>query len=242
MYDGVRSDASANLSIAGPYALFERTTAYGNRLFDFCKSLILLRSTEWTATVDVMTQSADGTAQLAAIPLHASMRRYFVKEVGGPTVNTTRSGDEEAFRRYFEKLATGWSLNYEGALVPIDDPNTPAHRFMVPDFVARHEASDKEVLIEIVGYWRPEYLQRKLGKIMALRNRAIILLVNRKLLLGQHEAAELKEAGVHVLYYEGREQLKDAAREVAQILQGGAGSLAADSPESASAEEGRNNN
>ncbi len=242
MYDGVRSGTSANLSIAGPYALFERTTAYGNRLFDFCKSLLLLRSTEWTATVDVMTQSADGTAQLAAIPLNASMRRYFVRTDGEPAASTSRSGDEEAFRKHFEKLGTGWSLNYEGALVPIDDPRIPAHRFMVPDFVARHEASDKEVLIEIVGYWRPEYLQRKLAKVTALRNRAIILLVNRKLLLGQREAAELKEAGVHVLYYEGREQLKDAAREIAQILQGGTGSSAADSPERASTEEGRNNN
>ncbi|RPH38273.1 DUF790 family protein [bacterium] len=218
MYDGVRSGSAANLSIAGPYALFERTTAYGNRLFDFCRSLFSLRGAEWTATIDVMTQAADGAAQVATIPLAASMRRLFVRQTEEPATGTTRSGDEEAFRKYFDKLSTGWSLSYEGALVPIDEPESSVHRFMVPDFVARHEASGKEVLIEIVGYWRPEYLQRKLNKITLVENRTIILLVNRRLLLGQQEAAALKEAGVQILYYERREQLKEAAREVGRML------------------------
>jgi predicted nuclease of restriction endonuclease-like RecB superfamily len=219
MYDGVRSGPSAQLSIAGPYALFEKTTAYGNRLFAFTRSLFFLRGAEWTATVDILRESADRSAQLSTLPLRASMRRYFAAQTEEPAVAATRSGDEEAFRKYFEKLATAWSLAYEGALVPLDDPSTGAHRFMVPDFVARHNASDKEVLIELVGYWRPEYLQRKLSKVMNLRGRTIILLVNRKLLLGREETATLEEAGVRVLHYSGREELKEAARVIAAMLE-----------------------
>jgi hypothetical protein len=220
MYDGVRSGSAAHLSISGPYALFERTTAYANRLFDFCKSLFSLQGATWTATVDVITQTGESTAQVAAIPLNASMSRYFVTLPGDRIAAATRSGDEGAFRKYFARFVTDWSLNYEGVLVPIDDPETHAHRFIVPDFVARHEGSDREVLIEIVGYWRPDYLRRKLEKITLVKNRALILLVNRKLLLGQQEATALEEAGVHIFYYEGREQLKETVRKVAQLLQG----------------------
>jgi predicted nuclease of restriction endonuclease-like RecB superfamily len=169
--------------------------------------------------VDILRESADRSAQLSTLPLRASMRRYFAAQTEEPAVAATRSGDEEAFRKYFEKLATAWSLAYEGALVPLDDPSTGAHRFMVPDFVARHNASDKEVLIELVGYWRPEYLQRKLSKVMNLRGRTIILLVNRKLLLGREETATLEEAGVRVLHYSGREELKEAARVIAAMLE-----------------------
>jgi uncharacterized protein len=96
---------------------------------------------------------------------------------------------------------------------------------LVPDFVARKEAGAKEVLIEVVGYWRPEYLQRKISKVILVGSRGIILLVNRKLLLGQPEAAALQEAGVRVLYYEGREQLKEAAREITDMLQNRSGSM-----------------
>ena len=219
MYDGVRSGSSARLSIAGPFALFEKTTAYGNRLFSFCRSLFSLRSEEWTATIDIMQQSPDGPAQLAPMTLSGSMRRYFVEQAEEPAFTATRSGDEEAFKKYFDKLSTAWTLTYEGALVPIDDPDTPAHRFMVPDFVARHKTSGNEALIELVGYWRPEYLQRKLGKVMQTHDRVIILLVNRKLLLGPQEAAALEHAGVRVLFYDGREELKEAARVVAEILE-----------------------
>ncbi len=219
MYDGVRSGSSlATLSISGPYTLFERTTAYGNRLFNFCRSLFTLRGADWAATVDLMAQAADGTAQLAKASLDARMSVLFVGQESEPAVSVTRSGDEEAFRKYFEKLETGWSLSYEGALVPMDDQTVSAHRFMVPDFVARRKGSGDEVLIEIVGYWRPEYLRRKVEKVMLAKGRRIILLVNRKLLLGQEEEVALWEAGVRVMYYEGREQLKESAREVARLL------------------------
>ena len=51
---------------------------------------------------------------------------------------------------------------------------------MVPDFVLRHQ-DGTEVLLEIVGYWTPEYLTDKLGKLSAVRGVNLIVAVPRPL-------------------------------------------------------------
>lgn len=56
----------------------------------------------------------------------------------------------------------GWTLARE------DSPITAGEVLMLPDFTARHE-DGREALIEIVGFWTPEYLEAKLHKLRAAR-------------------------------------------------------------------------
>src|SRR5262249_49748844 len=53
---------------------------------------------------------------------------------------------------------------------------------LVPDFVFRHR-DGTEVVLEIVGYWTPEYLDAKLGKLTAVRGVNLVVAVPTRLAL-----------------------------------------------------------
>ena len=53
---------------------------------------------------------------------------------------------------------------------------------LVPDFVFTHE-DGTEVVLEIVGYWTPEYLREKLGKLAKVTAPNLIVAVRKALAL-----------------------------------------------------------
>ena len=61
---------------------------------------------------------------------------------------------EEAFAARWAKLGTEWRLEREVDLVPV--PGSA----IIPDFRLAHP-DGRSVLLEIVGFWRPEYLRKK---------------------------------------------------------------------------------
>ncbi|HCB13504.1 MAG TPA: hypothetical protein DEP36_08065, partial [Gammaproteobacteria bacterium] len=61
----------------------------------------------------------------------------------------------ESFARRWEKLGTPWALEREVEIVDLKGT------VFVPDFALRH-ADGQVVHIEIMGFWHPDYLRRKL--------------------------------------------------------------------------------
>jgi len=93
---------------------------------------------------------------------------------------------------------------------------------MVPDFVARSSRSSTEVLIEIIGFWRRDYLEKKIEKIHLLGNRRLVLLVNSNLSVSWEELVATNADAVRVLFYSNREELKEAAKSLAEDLESSA--------------------
>src|SRR5205814_3332524 len=48
---------------------------------------------------------------------------------------------------------------------------------MIPDFALTHQRLGQRVLIEIVGFWHPDYLRRKVEKVRAAHCHHLLLLV-----------------------------------------------------------------
>jgi uncharacterized protein len=69
---------------------------------------------------------------------------------------------------------------------------------MIPDFMLRNQ-NGREVYLEIVGFWTPEYLSRKIAKVKAARLDNLILAVSNRLAPGEETAKELD-----VLWFAGR--------------------------------------
>jgi predicted nuclease of restriction endonuclease-like RecB superfamily len=82
------------------------------------------------------------------------------------------------FRRRFGGDRDGWRLSRETTPVAVGD------ELFLPDFTLRH-ADGREALIELVGFWTPEYLEAKARKIGAAGLENLILVVYRKLAVGQ---------------------------------------------------------
>jgi hypothetical protein len=89
---------------------------------------------------------------------------------------------EESFANGWAKLKTQWRLEREVDLVPL--PGS----VMIPDFRLVHP-DGRDFLLEIVGYWRPEYLQKKFYQVRRAEASNLILAVSERL--------NLEKAGVN---------------------------------------------
>src|SRR5437016_3487879 len=77
---------------------------------------------------------------------------------------------EEQFARRWGDKRDGWSLQREGEILD------QGQKVFVPDFILRHD-DGRTVLLEIVGFWTPEYLQAKFQTLQAFQEHRILLAV-----------------------------------------------------------------
>jgi predicted nuclease of restriction endonuclease-like RecB superfamily len=90
---------------------------------------------------------------------------------------------EAAFANRWESLKTDWVLEREVDLIPL--PGS----VMIPDFRLVHP-DGRTFLLEIVGYWRPEYLQKKFSQVRRSECDNLILAISERL--------NLEKAGVRI--------------------------------------------
>ena len=90
---------------------------------------------------------------------------------------------EAAFADRWQSLKTEWVLEREVDLIPI--PGS----VMIPDFRLVHP-DGRTFLLEIVSYWRPEYLQKKFAQVRRAQSDNLILAISERL--------NLEKAGVKI--------------------------------------------
>ncbi len=151
----------------GPSSVLRRTRAYG---VDFARFLAaLVRLGQWRLRAD--------------IELRRGWRPFIfsLASTDGLGTNTSPPAEfdsslEESIARKFGREREGWRLRREGAVLDVGGG------LMVPDFVFRH-CDGTEVVLEIVGYWTPEYLTDKLRRLASVRDVNLVVAVPRALAL-----------------------------------------------------------
>jgi predicted nuclease of restriction endonuclease-like RecB superfamily len=79
---------------------------------------------------------------------------------------------EERFAKAFGKIAPEWDIVREPVGVAVGDG------LIFPDFELRHRATGERWLLEILGYWTVEYVQRKLDALRAAKVERLILCID----------------------------------------------------------------
>jgi len=97
---------------------------------------------------------------------------------------------EEFADRMGAEERRGWTLLREATPVQVGE------EVFLPDFTLRH-ADGREALVEVVGFWTPEYLEDKLRKVEAAGLRNLVLVVYRGLAAG----ADWERAGAPVVWF-----------------------------------------
>ena len=69
---------------------------------------------------------------------------------------------EAEFQQKFGDAHSQWALPREDEMILLGDT------VMMPDFALTHKKNGRRALIEIVGFWHPEYLRRKIGQVRAV--------------------------------------------------------------------------
>jgi len=164
LHDIVRLDSSKyRVTFSGPASVLHETRRYGVNFARFLPALLACKGWEMTASVQ--------TPWNQPAKLVLSDKNGFTSHL--PSPDEFDSTLEESFAKKFGSTRNGWQLIREGEILH-DHQKT-----FVPDFTFRH-ADGTEVLLEIVGFWTPEYLAHRRETLQQFRHHRILIAVPEK--------------------------------------------------------------
>jgi hypothetical protein len=189
-------DHGFTITIDGPASLFGASTRYGLDLAKFLPAL--LNVTKWSMSASLIPyQRFDGTPAVSRFTLDSECGLISHYKKG----KAYDSLVEKAFAERWESTKTDWRLEREVNLLPI--PGS----VMVPDFRLVHP-DGRDYLLEIVGYWRPEYLRKKFAQVAKSGVSNLILAISEKLNLGE-AGVKLEKVLAKVVWFKEKVIPKD---------------------------------
>jgi hypothetical protein len=150
----------------GPSSVLRRTRAYGVDFARFLAGLVRLEDWRLRAEIELRKGWRPLIFSLAASDGLGAAR--------GPAPEFD-SRLEASLAARFGRARDGWRIGREAAVLEIGGGAT-----LVPDFAFRHE-DGTEVLLEIVGYWTPEYLADKFSRLARVRGVNLLVAVPQRL-------------------------------------------------------------
>ncbi|MFB2917547.1 DUF790 family protein [Aerosakkonema funiforme] len=172
------ADHGFTITIDGPTSLFKPSTRYGLAIAKLIPAL--LHVTKWSLSATLQTRDIfTGKEKIGRFTLNSDCGLVTHYPPGKPYDSML----EASFADRWDSLKTDWVLEREVDLIPI--PGS----VIIPDFRLIHP-DGRSYLLEIVGYWRPEYLQKKFAQARKADCDNLILAISERL--------NLEKAGVKV--------------------------------------------
>jgi predicted nuclease of restriction endonuclease-like RecB superfamily len=184
------------VEIDGPISPFvQSTTRYGRQFAAFLPALFLCE--HWNMQASVRPPHL-GKTLTYSLDHNSALRTHFKRS---PLFDSRLEADFAAeFESRFGNERGKWLLTREDQVLLVEDT------VMIPDFTLTHHDNGKQVLIEIVGFWHPDYLRRKLEKVRAAKMRNLILLIYEGVNLSPDR---LRDVPGQVLYFKNKPVMKD---------------------------------
>lgn len=152
----------------GAASLFSKSRKYGIRMANFLPALPLCTRWEMEAEIlDETTGTTDHRRTLALDHTDGLSSHYSAQSDFDSDVERTLAGK-------WERANTEWDLVRE------DDVLDLGAEVMLPDFAIEHP-DGRRVILEIVGFWTPEYLSEKLAKIREADAANLVVAVSERL-------------------------------------------------------------
>ncbi|HEX5445283.1 MAG TPA: DUF790 family protein, partial [Pirellulales bacterium] len=157
-----RTDDGYVIRFDGPASVLRETRRYGAAMARFLPALVACRG--WRMHAVVRSKFRGWLSRLELSPADGLSSHL-------PPPDEFDSDLEAAFaEKWGDQPRDGWTLLREAEVL-----HAGQHVF-VPDFVFQH-ADGRRVMLEIVGFWTPEYLQAKLETLARFADRPVLLAV-----------------------------------------------------------------
>jgi uncharacterized protein len=195
------------LDLDGPISPFvQATTRYGRAFAAFLPALMLSDRWQFLAQVRPPQAFQQLTYQLdSTCSLHSHFKR------SGPFDSRLEADFAREFEEKFGGERGHWRLSRESEVLLLGDT------VMIPDFLLEDKDDPgRRVLLELVGFWHPNYLRRKVEKVQAANCRHLLLLVSDGLNLS---ATAFEGAASEVIFFRGKPVLKDVLATVEQLAE-----------------------
>ena len=197
--------ANREVVVTGPTTLFRRTRRYGTGFARLLRSVAKTATWRLEATID-----DDGTERRLLL----TDEDVSVPDHEPVTEVTFDSGVEADFATRFESLGLDWELVRE------PDPLASGAHVVIPDFAFDYEHADFRVYFEIMGFWTPAYVAKKLDRLADLEDVEMLVAVDETLGVGEADdvdvltesgaaGAEIEARGHRAIPYSGTVRVKD---------------------------------
>ncbi|QDG54236.1 DUF790 family protein [Persicimonas caeni] len=185
MHRAERIDGGYRLEVDGPASLFKRSRKYGLQMATFLPALLL--ADEWAMRAELDWEGKGKQHEMVlshedGLVSHYKARGQWVAE------------EERYFEKRFAETETDWQLERQGSIVDLDD-----NVVIIPDYVLTHP-DGRQVYLEVVGFWRLAYLERRIEMLVDSCDVPLVLVVSERLKTGR---AELAEAPAEVVFFKG---------------------------------------
>ena len=158
-----KSDGTYQITFDGPVSVLKQTRRYGVAFAKFLPAL--LSCSGWKMKAVIEHRRSNWQNQFSLSPADGLTSNVKPAELFDSQL-------EENFAiKWGDQPRDGWSLVREGEIVFKDQ------KVFVPDFLFVHQ-SGRQVMLEIVGFWTPEYLQAKRETLATFSDHPILLAVS----------------------------------------------------------------
>lgn len=202
MHRATRTDEGWQIVIDGPMSLFRLSSRYGLQLAIVLADIAHLDAWELEADVLWSDRTTHGLLKVSSddgLVSHTKPR------------GTWTSAEEKRLRATLAKRKKlAWSIDGKASVVELGGRGV-----LVPDFVLRHD-DGREVFVEIVGYWRKAWFEKRAELLAAHGPRNLVLCVSKTMAT---EDAPLPQAGLTVVAFRdaiSAKRLLEAAEAVAE--------------------------
>ncbi|MEZ3165524.1 DUF790 family protein [Halorubrum sp. RMP-47] len=190
MYEVKRTPEGRELVVTGPDALFSRTRRYGTAFARLLRTAA--ESAEWSLEATIDDRERERTMRLS----DGDVTVPDVEPVAEPDFD---SGVEADFAGRFRGLDLDWTLVRE------PEPLETGASVMIPDFAFDYDHADFRLFFEVMGFWTPEYVEKKLGQLAEVEDVDLLVAVDESLGVGEAVAAR----DHRVVTYSGAVRVKD---------------------------------
>ena len=193
------------VSLDGPLSLFKLTDRYGTSV---AKLLPMIAASEsWRIKAEILSRSRGNrvyTFETESGELKGTIDTS--DDWGGPTTKLYDSSVEEKFAKSFASYGSGWSVKRE------PEPLIAGRHVLIPDF--GFEKGGAKVYLEVVGFWTPGYLERKIDKLESIVGVDMVIAVDESLACAKLE--RLKDRAL-VFYYKKDVPVKPVAEHLKEV-------------------------
>jgi predicted nuclease of restriction endonuclease-like RecB superfamily len=159
-------DGECVFTFDGPLSLFTATQKYGLQLALFLPTVLLCEDFELEA--DLLWGP------------RRSPKKFRLTSGEGLVSHLTDHGgyvppELKMFAELFRKQIADWELSEETRVLRLGDS------FWVPDYCLRHRSSERQVFVEVLGFWRRSNIERHLERLRQFAKEPFILAVSEQL-------------------------------------------------------------
>ncbi|MFC7155560.1 DUF790 family protein [Halomarina halobia] len=188
--DGHSGPPVREVIVTGPDALFRRSRRYGTRFARLLRTVA--KAPEWYLEAEIDDRGTERLLELDA----GDVTVPNVEPLAEPAFD---SGVEADFAARFRSLDLDWDLVRE------PEPLESGAYVVIPDFAFDWRHASFRVFFEIMGFWTPEYVEKKLSRLADLEDVELLVAVDESLGVGE----EIEALDHRVVPYSGSVRVKD---------------------------------